>query len=271
MGDPVWTAWALVDDQLEGLHALLTDEQIDVVTERYHNWKTAARAALADIVLESVVGRFDRAEGRADRRDGRRPTAPVYLEGAASRDFLMALKRDLETDPVAVLRRPPSEPMPASPLGGMVKVLNLLERRLPRAFRGKPAKERDVQDGFETLLAGAEIAYERERVSIVHSSRTWVPDFTFPDLRAVLELKVCNRPDLEKEIIAEIDGEILAYRARYPQMVFAVYDLGFIGDAEQFSKTFGAKDGVLVRVIKHARPCLTTIVNDDVGSSGRSG
>ncbi len=251
MPDSISTALAFIDDRLEELHALMTDEPIDVVTERYRRWKSATSAALADIVVESVVGRFDLARGRVDRGDGRRPTPPVYLDGAASRALLMAMKKDLEADPAAVLRRPPSEPIPAHPLGGIVKVIGLLERRLPGAFRGRPETERDVQNGFETLLAGAEIAYERESDSIVYSSRTYVPDFTFSDLHAALELKLCNRPDCEKEITAEINDEILAYGARYPHMVFGVYDLGFIRDPDQFTRRLETKDGVLLRVIKH--------------------
>jgi hypothetical protein len=252
MADSISTALALIDDRLAELHALMTDEPIDVVTGRYRRWKNATSAALADIVVESVVGRFDLAGGRVDPGDGRRPTPPVYLDGAASRDFLMAMKKDLEADAAAVLLLlplPPSEPIPAHPLAGIVKVINLLERRLPRAFRGRPETERDVQNGFETLLAGAEIAYERESDSIVHSSRTYVPDFTFSDLQAALELKLCSRHGCEKEITAEINDEILAYRARYPRIIFGVYDLGFIRDPDQFSRTF--ETGVLVSVIMH--------------------
>ena len=233
MGDSISTA-ALIDDRLDELHELLTDEPIDVVTERYRAWKTATRVALAGVVAESALGRFDLARG-VDPGDGRRPTPPVFLDGAASRACLMAIRKDLEAD---------------TP-GGMRKVVDLLERRLPRAFRGRPEEERDVQNGFETLLAGADIVYERESDSIVYASKTYVPDFTFPGLQAALELKLCHRPDRETEILAEIDDEIAAYRTRYPHIVFGVYDLGFIQDKDRFSRTFDARDGVLVRVMKH--------------------
>lgn len=249
MGESISTALALIDDRLDELHGLMTDGPVDVVTTRYQTWKRATRATLADLVVETMVGRFDRTEGPVDPGDSRRPTPPVFLHGAASRAFLMEMKRDLEKDPAAVLRHPPTEPLTAHQLGTF-KVVDLLERRLAKAFRGRPEAERDVKNGFETLLAGAEIAYEREGNSIVYSSRTYVPDFTFPRLRTALELKLCDRSDREKEIVAEIDDEIPAYRTRYPHTIFGIYDLGFIEDPDRFSRTFEGRDGVLVRVMK---------------------
>lgn len=251
MGDSTSTALAVIDERLEELHALMTGEPIDVVTERYQAWKSATHVALADVVVESAIARFDLALGSSGHGDGHRPTPPVYLHGAASRAFLVAMKTEVERDPAAILRVPPSGPRPAHPLGDIIKVVDLLKRRLPRAFRGRPETERDVQNGFETLLAGAGVAYERESDSIVHSSRTWAPDFTFPDLQTALELKLCHGPDREKEILAEIHDEILVYRTRYPHIVIGVYDLGFIREPDRFLGAFQSHEGVWVRVIKH--------------------
>lgn len=250
MGDSISTALALLDDRLDELHELMTEEPVEIVTERYRAWKSATRAALADLVVESAVRRFDLAAGAADRGEGRRPTPPVFLDGAASRAFLMAMKKELEGDPEGVLRVPPAEPMPAHPMDGILKVIRLVERRLPHAFRGRPETERDVQNGFETLLVGAGIAYERESASIVRASRTYVPDFTFPDLKAALELKLCGSPGREPEIVAEIDHEIAAYRPTYPHVVFGVYDLGFIREPDRLVAAFDTRDGVWVRVLK---------------------
>jgi hypothetical protein len=249
MSGSISSALALIDDRLEGLHELLTDEPVDVVTERYRAWKSGTIVALADIVVESALTRFNLARGEVDRGDGRRPTPPVFLDGAASRAFLMALKKDLAKEPAAVLRLPPREAMSAHELH-IRTIVDLLERRLPRAFRGRPEKDREVQNGFETLLAGAGIAYEREHDSIVYASKTYVPDFTFPGLQAALEVKLCDRPDRETEILAEINEEIPAYRTRYSNLIFGVYDLGFIQATDRFSRSFDESDGVLVRVMK---------------------
>lgn len=248
MGDSISTAVALIDDRLEELHALMTDEPIEIVTGRYLAWKSAAAAALADIFVESAVRRFDLARGAEDHGDHHRPTPPVYLDGAASRACLMAMKRDLEKDPAAVLRQPPRPPTPDPALAGVLKIVNLLKRRLPRAFRGRPETELDVRNGFETLLAGVEIAYERKGEST--SEETCAPDFTFPELQAALELKLCDRPGREEEIVAEINREISDCRARYRQVVFGVYDLGFIREPDRFCGAFDAHEGVWVRVIR---------------------
>ncbi|HRB12592.1 MAG TPA: hypothetical protein PKU70_06240 [Vicinamibacteria bacterium] len=248
MGDSIATAMALIDDRLEELHALMTDEAIDVVTGRYLAWKSAATATLAEIFVESMIRRFELAQGAADHGDRHRPTPPVYLDGAASRAVLMAMKRDLEKDPAAVLRRPPRQAGPDPALAGVLKIVNLLKRRLPRAFRGKPETDLDVRNGFETLLAGAEIAYERQGEST--SEDSCAPDFTFPDLQAALKLKLCDQPEREVEIAAEINREISGCRARYRQVVFGVFDLGFIREPDRFCGAFSAHEGVWVRVLK---------------------
>ena len=93
-----------------------------------------------------------------------------------------------------------------------------------------------MQDAFETLIIGAEIDYSLETNSIEYSTKTYTPDFSFGRLDTALEMKLCNRPDREKEIIAEINDDILAYRQRYGNLIFIVYDIGHIRDVDRFSK-----------------------------------
>ncbi len=54
-----------------------------------------------------------------------------------------------------------------------------------------------------------------------------------------------------EEIIAEINDDILAYRTKYGNLLFVVYDLGFIRDVDLFAAHFEESQGVMVRVIKH--------------------
>ncbi len=133
----------------------------------------------------------------------------------------------------------------------IVKVLNLADAKLRKVIREKPSKEKDVQDAFENLLIGAEIPYSREMDRIEYSSKTYVPDFTMPKIDLATEIKFCNREDREKEIIAEINDDILAYGTKYGNLIFIIYDLGFIRDAERFAKSFEERESVLVRVVKH--------------------
>ena len=141
-----------------------------------------------------------------------------------------------------MLLRPPEAPIPLDELR-VRTIVRLLERRLPGAFREQPATREDLENGFETLLAGAGIAYERRRDLTMAS-------FVFPTLRAALDLKLCDRPGREKEIVAEIQGEIPARREAYPRTIFGVYDLGFIPDGEGFARAFDGHEGVRVVVMK---------------------
>jgi len=166
----------------------------------------------------------------------------------ASKGFLEAALNDLSRRGVNDVYEGKDTPAESSAL---VKIITLAERKLRKAIREKPEREKQIQDGFETLLVGADIAHERETDSIIYSSKTYTPDFSFPGLDLAVEIKLCNRPDREKEIIAEINDDIIAYKTKYRNLIFVVYDLGHIRDIERFSEAFEASEGVIVRIVKH--------------------
>jgi hypothetical protein len=132
-----------------------------------------------------------------------------------------------------------------------VKILTLVERKLRKVVRKQPQLESTVQDAIEDLLVGAGIEYSRGTDSIEYSSKTYKPDFSLRKLDLAIEVKLSNRDSREKEIIAEINDDILAYKTKYGNILFVVYDLGFIRDVEQFAAQFEQHQGVMVRVIKH--------------------
>lgn len=133
----------------------------------------------------------------------------------------------------------------------IIKVINLAEHSLRKATHNQPQNEREVQDTFENLLLGAEISYSRENDRIEYSSKTYTPDFTVPKIELAIEIKFCNRDGREKEIIAEINDDILAYQTKYGNLLFVIYDLGFIRDVERFAVEFESQQNVVVRVVKH--------------------
>src|SRR5262249_41476518 len=133
----------------------------------------------------------------------------------------------------------------------ILRILHLAEHKLRKAIRTPPQREKEVQDAFETLLIVAEIDYSRETDSIEYSSKTYTPDFTFTRLDVALEIKLCNRSDREKEIIAEINDDILAYHQKYGNLLFIIYDIGLIRDIDRFSGHFEEQAGVIIRVVKH--------------------
>lgn len=131
-----------------------------------------------------------------------------------------------------------------------IKVLNLVERKLRKLIREMPEKEVTIQDAVENLLIGADVEYSRETDSIEYSSKTYRPDFTVKRIDLALEVKLCARDGREKEIIGEINDDILAYGTAYTNLMFIVYDCGFIRDVDRFAGQFD-RDNVVVRVVKH--------------------
>ncbi|MBI1955934.1 MAG: hypothetical protein HYS38_06025 [Acidobacteria bacterium] len=166
----------------------------------------------------------------------------------AAKGFLLAALDDLNRYGIASVYQGKDTGPEASAL---VKIITLVERKLRKAIREKPEKEKYIQDAFETLLVGADVSFERETDSIVYSSKTYTPDFSFQRIDLAVELKLCSRADREKEIIAEMNDDILAYKTKYGNIIFGVYDLGFIRDVERFSDTFEGSEGIIVRVVKH--------------------
>jgi len=133
----------------------------------------------------------------------------------------------------------------------IINVINLAERSLRKAMRDRPSDEKQVQDVFENLLIGAGVPYSREAERIEYSSKTYMPDFVIRKIDLAIELKLCAKSGREKEMIAEINDDILAYRTKYGNLLFVVYDLGFVRDTDRFAGAFEEYPNVVVRVVKH--------------------
>jgi len=133
----------------------------------------------------------------------------------------------------------------------ILKVLHLAEYKLRKVIRDRPDKESQVQDAFESLLVGADIPYSREVDSIEYSSKTYTPDFSLPRINLAVEVKLCGRSEREKELPEEINDDILAYQTKYENLLFIVYDLGFIRDVDRFCGSFEEHPNVTIRVVKH--------------------
>ena len=133
----------------------------------------------------------------------------------------------------------------------IVRILDLAENKLRKTIREAPISERSIQDKFEDLLIARDVEYLREQEKIVYSSKTYHPDFCFPKIDTVVEIKFCNNQDREKSIISEINDDVAAYKSKYRTVIFVVYDLGYIRDIDRFKDDIEAQDGVVLKVIKH--------------------
>ena len=72
-----------------------------------------------------------------------------------------------------------------------------------------------------------------------------------PKIDLAIDIKLCSRDGREKEIIAEINDDIMAYQTKYGNLLFVIYDIGFIRDIERFADSFEIQRNVIVRVVKH--------------------
>jgi hypothetical protein len=133
----------------------------------------------------------------------------------------------------------------------IIKIIDLAENKLRKTLREPPRNEKEVQDRFEDLLNAKEVDFIREQEKIVYSSKTYHPDFSFTRINTVVEIKLCDKKEREKEIISEINDDILAYKTKYPNIIFIVYDMGFIRDTDKFKEDIESMDTVIVKVIKH--------------------
>lgn len=133
----------------------------------------------------------------------------------------------------------------------ILRIINMAEHKLRKLIRNKPSAEKEIQDAFENLLIGADISYSREAERIEYSSKTYTPDFTISKIDLAVEIKLSARKGREKEIIAEINDDILAYQTKYGNILFVIYDLGHMRDVNRFTDEFEKHENVVVRVVKH--------------------
>jgi hypothetical protein len=129
-----------------------------------------------------------------------------------------------------------------------VEVLSAIRRALRPAFKEPPTNEIEVQNQVEVILRAQGIEFEREP-QIEHATKKVKPDFVLPALDTAIEIKFCNSTRREKEIIEEIGSDIVAYRTKYPIILFVIYDVATIADKESFVRGFSGEPGVLIEII----------------------
>jgi hypothetical protein len=133
----------------------------------------------------------------------------------------------------------------------LIRLLNAVNNKFRIFFQEEPKIEKDVQDNFERLLVGSDFPYTREKDRVIYSSKTYIPDFVLKEISMAIEIKICNRDGKDKEIISEINDDILAYNTKYKNTLFVIYDIGKIRDVEEFKSSFKAYDNIMIVVIKH--------------------
>jgi hypothetical protein len=155
---------------------------------------------------------------------------------------------ELERNPISKVYQAKDTPKESSVL---IKIMTLADRKLRKTVRSIPQREKDIQDAFENLLIGADMLYRREHPHIAYSSKAYVPDFTFEKIDLALDVKLCAKGAREKEMIAELNDDIMAYKTKFGNVMFVIYDVGMIGDVDRFTSEFKTRDDVIITIIKH--------------------
>jgi len=135
----------------------------------------------------------------------------------------------------------------------ILKIMSLIENKLRKVIKGKPRRESEINDALENLFIGAglENDFTREKERIIYSTKTYVPDFVFKRIDAIVETKFCDKKGKEMEIISQINDDIVAYKTRYPNLIFIVYDIGIIRNIDQFKTSIENQESIVIKVIKH--------------------
>ncbi len=163
-----------------------------------------------------------------------------------AKGLLLAAKDHLEQSEIEDVYEGKNTSTEASEL---IKIINLGEKKLRKVIRVLPEKEKEIQDRYEDLLLANDIEYSREHPHIEYSSKKYIPDFSFPKINMVVEIKLCKND--EKGLIAQINDDILAYKTKFRNLLFIIYDLGQIRDIEMFKSSFESNSNIIIQIIKH--------------------
>jgi len=130
------------------------------------------------------------------------------------------------------------------------QIIDLINANLRASIYHDPKHEREVQDVLETIFRARALDFRREQESVPYSTKRYIPDFTFNRIGLAVEVKLCKDKNREKEMIEEINSDIIGYGGRYDRCLFVIYDLGFIRDTALFSCDIEENPNVHVLIVK---------------------
>jgi len=129
-------------------------------------------------------------------------------------------------------------------------LVGALERALRVAFKAAPADEAEVQQATAAVLTALAVPFTREQEVVEVGTRTFRPDFVVHG-SVPLELKLVNTHGDVRKSQEEIAADIAAYKTKWSDLMFLVYDCGFIAEPHRYKETLMDQFGVTVIVVKH--------------------
>lgn len=132
---------------------------------------------------------------------------------------------------------------------------DFIEANLRKAVLSEPSSEMDIQDNLEQIFIGKGyskgIDYDREKGRTKVSIKETIPDFIFPKFDLALEVKFCTSKSKSKNIVDEINADIRSYSKSYSNLLFVIYDMGYVIDIEEFKNDLDNNKDIFVTIIKN--------------------
>ncbi len=133
-----------------------------------------------------------------------------------------------------------------------IDIESAIERALRPAFRDvQPKSEKEVQDAIENILNALGINFTRDRKVTSVAGKAFKPDFIVGEIDLAIEVKLAKEGYGAAKIQESINADISAYRTKWKNLLFIIYDLGVINDPYKFQTENTKLFGISVRVIKH--------------------
>lgn len=131
------SALAVIDARLLMLEAIMSDTSgPGGIADRVDRWAEGTQSALGEKLTDAAVSRFDPALPVRRSSVWNQPKPPAHITRAGRcREFLLALRKDLELDPEAFLR-----PVGSPPAGAQNQVV---DRRKVFVVHGRNSRARD--------------------------------------------------------------------------------------------------------------------------------
>jgi hypothetical protein len=114
----------------------------------------------------------------------------------------------------------------------------------------KIEKEFEIRDIIDGLLTVAGYDFKKETPEEKFSAKGFRPDLTSKNLSTVIEVKLIDSQGDVSKSVEGLSADIEPYKKRFKNILFVVYDLGFVNDIEEYCKDFKKIDGVDILLIK---------------------
>jgi len=107
-----------------------------------------------------------------------------------------------------------------------------------------------IRDMIHGLLATAGYEFKKGTPRHKFSVKGFQPDLTSDSLSTAIEVKLIDSKGDVSKSVEGLSADIEPYKSKFKNILFVVYDLGFVSDVDEYCKDFEKIDGVDILIIK---------------------